>query len=378
VIDVEVLKLDLRYEGVRARQKRREGQVQGAVEAAGQQVPIVVVLENGRDVVIDGFKRARAARRLGQDTVEATRWDLEGGQALVLADVLRRQARPSALEEAWLIEAIERSNGLRAEAIAESLGRSLGWVRSRIELGRQLPQEVQERVRRGDIDARVASGPLAELARANRRSCVRMSEAIAGKGVCRREAQELVKAYQRSEEPVRERLLRNPMLFLKARQQSEAGAEVGRRARTLLRAAESLKVAVAASGNPLADKARQEVEKALAIVSLVMDAPVETTTGDGNDRPNQEGGDPAAFQPGSGQPPDREPRGGLPGHGQGRDRLGPGETCADPETVVTRAPRREDPGADRQMRGQPGQSPRGAGDARGDGGVLDADLVHPP
>ena len=76
VIEIEIARLDLRYAGVRGRQKRREGQVQGEVAAAGQQVPIVVVREEGRHVVVDGFKRVSAAKRLGQDTVQATELSL--------------------------------------------------------------------------------------------------------------------------------------------------------------------------------------------------------------------------------------------------------------------------------------------------------------
>jgi len=261
-MEIEIGQLDLRYAGVRARQKRREGQVQGSVAQAGQQVPIVVVREDGRYVVVDGFKRVTAAQRLRQDTVSVIRVD----------------------------------DGRRPEAVAQSLGRSRGWLTARTRLQTLLPSEVQERVRRGEIDARVASGPLATLARTNRRASGRLGEAIAGKGVARREAQELVKAYQASAEPVRERLLRDPMLFLKARRQDEGAAEVLRRTRALLRAAGRLEEALTATGGGLSGKARHKVEKTLAIVAGVMDTPIGTR-GETDDRQGQEVRDPAACEP---------------------------------------------------------------------------------
>lgn len=376
-MEIEIGQLDLRYAGVRARQKQREGQVQGSVSVEGQQVPIVVVREAGRYVVVDGFKRVTAAKRLRQDTIQATEWGLAEGEALVLADVLRRQKRPSALEEAWLVTAIVESSGRSPQAVAESLGRSQGWLTSRMELQVLLPPEIQERVRRGEIDPRVASGPLATLARANRRASVRMAEAIAGKGVIRREAQELVKAYRTSEEPACERLLHAPMLFLKARRQDEGPAEVLRRSRALLRAAEQLREAVTASGEGLSEKVRRQVSKTLAIVAGVMDVPVGAR-GENDDRPRQEDRDPRAGPARPGQEADRQAAEDLPQDGQERDRLPAGTAATCGKALDAGCAQRDDRRADPAVRGQPRQGSRGAERAGSDGFVLDADRLRPP
>lgn len=376
-MEIEIGQLDLRYAGVRARQKRREGQVQGSLEAAGQQVPIVVVREGERYVVVDGFKRVTAARRLHQDTVEATDWGLSEGEALVLLDVLRRQGRPSALEDAWLVEAVVASSGKSPEAVAESLGRSRGWLASRTELRTLLSPEIQERVRRGQIDPRVASGPLAALALTNRRASGRLAEAIAGKKVTRREAKELAKAYLQSEEPVRERLLKDPMLFLKARRQDEGPAEVLRLARALLRAAERLKEAVTASGEGLSGKARQQVDKMLGIVAFVSDVPVQVPGGN-DDRPEQEGCDPAACQPEIRDTQDRQAPEGLPHGREEGDCLPAGTGATRGEALGPEPARRDDLRADRAMRRQPREGPRGADHQGGAGVVLDADRLRPP
>ena len=63
----------------------------GSLAAIGQQVPVVVVPGEGpaRLVLFDGYKRVRALRRLGQDLVGATCWDLSEAEALILDRLMR-------------------------------------------------------------------------------------------------------------------------------------------------------------------------------------------------------------------------------------------------------------------------------------------------
>ena len=238
-----------------------------SMSEAGQRSPVVVVAEGPRFVVIDGFKRVRAARKLDQDTVDGTVWDLPVVEALALRDGLRRQGRPSALEEAWLIAALQAETGEGREQIARRLSRKPGWVKKRQELLERLPGPVQERVRRGEIDGSVASGPLLGLSQTSQRACERVAEAIAGKGVTTKEARELVKAYVRGTPEVKDRIVKDPGLFLKARREARERDEVTKKARALIGAARGIARAVAQSHEPVTVAARRLVEEALAILA---------------------------------------------------------------------------------------------------------------
>ena len=95
-MDLEFQQLDLRYEELRGRSAARERRLLSSLAELGQQTPIVVVRasEVARHVVIDGYKRVRLLRKLGQDTVQATAWDLGEAEALLLERMLRvRSAR---------------------------------------------------------------------------------------------------------------------------------------------------------------------------------------------------------------------------------------------------------------------------------------------
>ena len=75
-MDLELHQLELRYQQLRTRDPRRERQLTASLAEVGQLMPIVVVAgdADGHYVVVDGYKRVRATRRLRQDTVRATRW----------------------------------------------------------------------------------------------------------------------------------------------------------------------------------------------------------------------------------------------------------------------------------------------------------------
>lgn len=70
-MELELGQLELRYERLRTRSVSRERRLLAAIAEVGQQTPIIVVLDGGRWVVVDGYKRVRAVRRLGRDTVLA-------------------------------------------------------------------------------------------------------------------------------------------------------------------------------------------------------------------------------------------------------------------------------------------------------------------
>src|ERR671925_1359922 len=102
-VELELGRLDLRYEALRTRSAMRELRLLASLAAAGQPTPIVVVADSGQQVVVDGYKRVRALRRLGHDTVVATSWELGELEALLLERMLRASDSLSAIEEGWFL-----------------------------------------------------------------------------------------------------------------------------------------------------------------------------------------------------------------------------------------------------------------------------------
>ena len=218
-MNVELHQLDLRYEKLRTHKPEAERKLVGSLAAIGQQVPVVVVHGDGpeRFVLVDGYKRVRALRRLGHDLVGATCWDLSEAEALVLDRLMRTGEGATALEQGWLLHELSVRFALSLEDLGRRFARSASWVSRRLALVEELPEAIQARVQRGELPAHAAMKYLVPLARANADACTRLVAVIAGQGLTNREVGQLYAAWREGRPAIRERVLTAPLLFLKAR-----------------------------------------------------------------------------------------------------------------------------------------------------------------
>lgn len=219
-MNLEFHQLDLRFEHLRVRRPERERRLLASLAAAGQQIPIVVVAvrdQVDRYLVIDGYKRVAALKQLGRDTVAATVWPMTEAEALVLEQSMRTSEGDSALEQGWLLAELEHRFGYSLDELARQFDRSISWVSRRLALVELLPDSVQQQIRLGKIPPHVAMKFLVPVARANVEHCERMATAIASHKFSSREAGELYAAWRDTSPQMRNRILEEPALFLKAR-----------------------------------------------------------------------------------------------------------------------------------------------------------------
>ena len=219
-MNLELHQLDLRYEKLRTRKPEAERKLVASLAEIGQQVPVVVVRGEGPEqfVLVDGYKRVRALRRLGQDLVAGTCWDLSEAEALVLDRLMRTGEGATALEQGWLLHELTVRFALALEDLGRRFARSASWVSRRLALVEELPATIQAHVQRGELPAHAAMKHLVPLARANAEACERLVAAIAGKGLSNRQIGQLYAAWRDGLPAIRERVLTAPLLLLKARQ----------------------------------------------------------------------------------------------------------------------------------------------------------------
>ena len=224
---LEFHQLDRRLEHLRVRHPDRQRRLLASLAASGQQVPIVVVaVENppNRYAVIDGYKRIAALQQLGRDTVEAAVWEMSEAEALVLDRAMRFSEAETALEQGWLLQELEERFGYSLDDLARRFDRSVSWVSRRLALVELLPGRVQQQVREGAISAHVAMKYLVPVARANPADCEQMAEGFATHRFTSRQAGQLYATWRDASPKVRQRILEEPQLFLKAQQQVEPEA----------------------------------------------------------------------------------------------------------------------------------------------------------
>ncbi len=143
--------LDERLARYRLTQPKQEHQMAQSMERYGQISPIVVCLHDETWVVVDGFKRLRAARRLqGITCLVARRLDVdEHGAKAALYNLNRIGVRPAELEEAWIVHALVREDGLSQVEAAQLLGRHKSWVNRRLAMLERLCPAAREELRLG-------------------------------------------------------------------------------------------------------------------------------------------------------------------------------------------------------------------------------------
>lgn len=210
-MNLELHRLDLRYQDLRRRDPKRERALLASLAESGQQLPIVVV-GSGSPVVIDGYKRIRALKRLARDTVQALRWDVDEAEALLLERLMRARGE-DALEQAWLLMELHRRFGLSGEVLARRFDRSPSWVSRRLALARELPEAIQTRVRDGRIGPHAAMKCLVPMARANAQAAMRLAEALTRLKPSSRQVEALYSGWQAGDARTRALIEASPQVF---------------------------------------------------------------------------------------------------------------------------------------------------------------------
>lgn len=224
-MDIELHQLDLRYEGLRRRDGRRERALLASVSAIGQQAPVVVVSDGNKYVLVDGYKRVRALEKLRRDAVWALQWGLAEPEALMLARLMRAAESDSALEQGWLLKELHDRFGLSAGELARRFDKTTSWVSRRLALVRELPDAVQELVRNGELSAHAAMKHLVPLARANEAGCLELARAVAAHGLSTRAVGTLCVAWAAGTPASRRLILADPLLVLRAEEEARRPRE---------------------------------------------------------------------------------------------------------------------------------------------------------
>ena len=351
------------------RRPDRQRRLLASLAASGQQTPIVVVAvadQPDRYLVIDGYQRIAALEQLSRDTVEAVVWPSSELEAVLLEHAMRMSRRMTALEEGCLLEELERRFGYGVEDLARRFDHGPSWVSRRLAWLELLPHEVQQRVRTGEITAHLAMKFLAPWPRSAARNCQRMAEVFAQRKCATREAGQLYAAWRDASAGMRQRILDQPELFLKAQRQREHSPPTPSAA-ALLGDLETIAAIAARANRRLADgtememdggechQARRQRERAIDQLSrLALKIPREEEAHVESKSTHSDSG---TALSGSAQPGDRAVNGHLPGDGAPRPGVELRGRAGAESSGEGRALPATDPGVDAHLEGKLGAGP---------------------
>ena len=214
VKELEISHLDLRWAHTRIARDCHSLAV--SLAKTGQIVPVIVSKDL---VVLDGYLRIKALSSLGRDTVMAEIWDL--GEQEALAQLLARsKGRPwDTIEEAALL--CELHHHLSQEKIAAMVGRTQGWVSTRLALYRNLPDELLGLIRKGSISTWTAMRVIVPIARAMPEHGRILTGKLGTTSFSTRDMQQFFDHYKKANQSRRQRMVDDPSLFLKSLQVHE-------------------------------------------------------------------------------------------------------------------------------------------------------------
>jgi ParB family chromosome partitioning protein len=213
---VDLHRLELRFEATRIIDTAAVQRLADSMQEHGQLVACIAALDqdNGALVLIDGYRRLSALKRLGSDTALAQCWHCPVGAALaqMLAHSFSRSFDP--MEEALMLRELIDSLGLSQREAARQCARDVSWVQRRLVLLGALPQDLVQAVRNAQISSWAAARILAPLARANSEHASQLLASMGSDPLSTRELQAWFGHYQGAQHKQRQRMVDHPRLFI--------------------------------------------------------------------------------------------------------------------------------------------------------------------
>lgn len=151
LLELEFKEIGEHYGRYRLRLPEAERAMARSLERYGQLSPVVVCRRQDRYELIDGFKRLGAARGLGRMShlwARLMQADERTAKAAIYG-LNRAGGRTPELEEAWIIQALVREDGMSQVEVAELLGRHKSWVCRRLALIERLGSKAKDDLRVG-------------------------------------------------------------------------------------------------------------------------------------------------------------------------------------------------------------------------------------
>ena len=223
-LDLDLHILELRFEGARLVDPLAVEGLARSIERDGQIVPLIAAGDpssDGRVVLVDGYRRVAALRRLGWDRALVECWPCDLAAAVLAVLANSRSRSFAAIEEALLLRELTQGLGLSQLEVARRCGRNDSWVNRRLKLISALPEQALAAVRAGQLSSWAAVRVIAPLARASVEDSEQLLRALGEAPVSTRELKRWFEHYSTATRAVRERMVRHPKLFVEALNEKE-------------------------------------------------------------------------------------------------------------------------------------------------------------
>jgi hypothetical protein len=207
---IEINNLDLRYEKFRLKSKKIERALLASIIENDIQEPLKGVdLGDGTKILLDGFKRYRCAKKLNIGIVPYSSFGSD--EPLGIIKLIRTSiARPlTILEQAKMIDELQKVHGMTHGNIADLLQKSKSWVSMRVGILGEMSEYVAKRVFNGDFPVYSFMYTLRKFIRMNSIKKNKIDEfvkLVAGKGLSIRDIELLADGFFKGSDNLRQQI----------------------------------------------------------------------------------------------------------------------------------------------------------------------------
>jgi len=217
-VQLDLHRLELRFEATRVADQAAVKRLADSMQESGQMVACIAAgpTADARWVLMDGYRRVAALRRMGRDTALVQCWSCPLEQALAQILARSRSRAFAAIEEALLLRELIDGHGLSQRQAARQCARDVSWVQRRLVLLGGLPQELVQAVRSARISSWAASRILAPLARANSEHASTLLASLDTQHLSTRELKTWFEHYKCAQCSQRARMVEHPRLLIES------------------------------------------------------------------------------------------------------------------------------------------------------------------
>jgi len=209
--EVELTSLDLRYESFRLKQPALEERLLASMLQRGIEEPLEGVEVQQTQVLLNGFKRYRCARKLRLATVPYSSLGQDEAAAILSLLKLSNNRTLGILEQAAFLAELKHSRGLSTAEIAAELSRSKSWVTMRLGLLAEMSQPVRQQLFAGAFPVYSYMYLMRQFMRMNGVKPEQIDQfvlATSGQGLSVREVEQLAHAFFRGPDSFRQEILK--------------------------------------------------------------------------------------------------------------------------------------------------------------------------
>jgi KorB domain len=218
--EVELASLDLRYESFRLKVPALEERLLASILQRGIEEPLEGVEVQPAQVLLNGFKRYRCARRLRLGTVPYRSLGKDEATAILELLKLSNNRSLSILEQAAFIAELKNGRGLNVAEIAAELSRSKSWVSMRLGLLAEMSRPVRQKLFAGAFPVYSYMYLIRQFMRMNGVQPGQIEQfvlATSGQGLSVREVEQLAHGFFRGPDSFRQEILKGNLALPLAR-----------------------------------------------------------------------------------------------------------------------------------------------------------------